>query len=205
MSNEASEHPPLITPSPSTPPNQPVRFPFPSRLKNQKTENNNKRFLYYLKDSVVTIPLLDACYHMPKYSTYFKRLLANRKKLEGLVTLGEECSMVTQRGLPKKVDDPGSFTLPCSIGPLSIKNALSDLGASINLMPHSMFLKLGYSGLKSTRMYIQLADRSVKYPLGICGNVLVKVGKFKFPVDFVILVMEEDDLVPIILGRPFLA
>jgi hypothetical protein len=95
--------------------------------------------------------------------------------------------------------------LPCSIGSLSIKNALADLGASINLMPHSMFLKLGYSGLKSTRMNIQLADRSVKYPLGICENVLVKVGKFKFPVDFVILEMEEDDLVPIILGRPFLA
>lgn len=205
VSNEAPEHPPLVTPSPSTPPNQPVRIPFPSRLKNQKIENDNKRFLSYLKDSVVTIPLLDACYHMPKYSTYFKRLLANRKKLEGLVTLGEECSVVTQRGLPKKVDDPGIFTLPCSIGSLSIKNALADLGASINLMPHSMFLKLGYIGLKSTRMNIQLADRSVKYPLGICENVLVKVGKFKFLVDFVILEMEEDDLVPIILGRPFLA
>lgn len=81
VSNEAPEHPPLVTPSPSTPPNQPVRIPFPSRLKNQKIENDNKRFLSYLKDSVVTIPLLDACYHMPKYITYFKRLLANRKKL----------------------------------------------------------------------------------------------------------------------------
>ena len=142
---------------------------------------------------------------MPKYSTYFKKLLTNRKRLEGLVTLGEECSAVTQRGLPKKVDDPGSFTLPCSIGSMSIKNALADLGASINLMPHSMFLRLGYSGLKPTRMNIQLADRSVKYPVGICENVLVKVGTFKFPVDFVILEMEEDELVPIILGRPFLA
>jgi hypothetical protein len=141
----------------------------------------------------------------PKYSKYFKRLLANRKRLEGLVSLGEECSVVTQRGLPKKVDDPVSFTLHCSIGSLSVKNALADLGASINLMPYSMFLKLGYSGLKPTRMNIQLADRSVKYPLGICKNVLVKVGKFKFPVDFVIFEMEEDDLVPIILGRPFLA
>lgn len=205
VSDEAPEQPPLMTPSPPTPPNQPVGIPFPSRLKNQKIENDNKRFLSFLKYSVVTIPLLDACYHMPKYRSYFKRLLANRKKLEGLVTLGEECSVVTQRGLPKKVDEPGSFTLPCSIGSLSIKNALADLGSSINLMPYSMFLKLGYSGLKPTRMNIQLADRSVKYPLGICENVLVKVGKFKFPVDFVNLEMEEDDLVPIILGRPFLA
>jgi hypothetical protein len=174
-------------------------------LKKQKSENDNKRFLSYLKDSVVTIPLLDACYHMPKYSTYFRKLLANRTKLEGFVTLGEECSAVVQRGLPEKVNDPGSFTLPCSIGSLSVKNVLADLGESINLMPYSMFQKLGYSGLKHTRMSIQLADRSVKYPLGICENVLVKVGKFKFPVDFVILEMEEDDLVPIILGRPFLA
>ena len=187
MSSEAPAQPPLATPSASTPPNQPVRVPFPSRLRNLKTENDNKRFLSYLKDSVITIPLLDACYHMPKYSTYFKKLLANRKKLEGLVTLGEECSVVTYRGQPKKVDDPGSFTLPCSIGSLSIKNAFANLGASINLMPHSMFLKLGYSGLKTTRMNIQLADRSVKYPVGICENVLVKVGEFKFPVDFVIL------------------
>lgn len=159
----------------------------------------------YLKDSVVIIPLIDACYHMPKYSTYFRRFHANIKKLEGMVTLGEECSMVTQRGLPRKVDDPSSFTLPCSIGSLSVKNALADLGASINLMSYSMFLKLGYSGLKPTRMNIQLADRSVKYPLGICENMLVMVRKFKFPVDFVILDMEEDGMVPIILGRPFLA
>lgn len=205
VSDETPEQPPQMTPSPLAPPNQHVKVPFPSRLKNQKIENDNKRFLSYLKDSVVTIPLLDACYHMPKYSTYFKRLLANRKRLEGLVTLGEECSVVTQRGLPKKVDDLGSFTLPCSIGSLSVKNALADLGASINLMPYSMFLKLGYSGLNKTRMNIQLADRSVKYPLGICENVLVKIGNFKFLVDFVILEMEEDNLVPIIVGRPFLA
>lgn len=205
MSDETPEKPPQMTSSPPAPPNQPVKVLFPSRLKNQKIENDNKIFLSYLKDSVVTIPLHDACYHMPKYSTYFKRLLANRKRLEGLVTLGEECSVVTQRGLPKKVDDPGSFTLPCSIGSLSVKNALADLGASLNLMPYSMFHKLGYSGLKPTHMNIQLADRSVKYPLGIYENVLVKVGKFTFPVNFVFLEMEKDDLVPIILGRPFLA
>lgn len=93
--DEIPEQPPQATSSPPIPPKQPVKVPYPSRLKNQKVENDNKRFLSYLKDSVVTIPLLDACYHMPKYSTYFKKLLANRKKLEGLVTLGEECSVVT--------------------------------------------------------------------------------------------------------------
>ncbi|GJW89946.1 hypothetical protein Tco_0167499 [Tanacetum coccineum] len=85
------------------------------------------------------------------------------------------------------------------------KNALADLGASINLMPHSLFLKLGISELKPTKMGIQLADRSIKYPIGICENLLVKIDKFIFPIDFVILEMDEDASVPIILGRPFLA
>ncbi|GJR05626.1 reverse transcriptase domain-containing protein [Tanacetum coccineum] len=85
------------------------------------------------------------------------------------------------------------------------KNALADLGASINLMPHSLFLKLGISELKPTKMGIQLADRSTKYPIGICENLLVKTDKFIFLIDFVILEMDEDASVPIILGRPFLA
>lgn len=140
------KQPPRVISSVPTQPKQPTKVPYPLRLKNQRTKNDNKRFLSYLKDFVVTIPLIDACYHMPKYSSYFRRLLANRKKLEGLVTLGEECFVVTQRELPKKVDDPGSFTLPCSIGSSSVKNALADLGESINLMPYYMFLRLGYSG-----------------------------------------------------------
>ncbi|GKD33318.1 reverse transcriptase, partial [Tanacetum coccineum] len=105
----------------------------------------------------------------------------------------------------KKEGDPGSFTLPCLIGLLAVKNALANLGASINLMPHSLFRRLGISKLKPTKMSIQLADWSIKYPIGVCENLLVKVGKFIFPVDFMILEINEDELVPIILGRPFLA
>ncbi|GKB23367.1 zf-CCHC domain-containing protein [Tanacetum coccineum] len=88
---------------------------------------------------------------------------------------------------------------------LGSKNALADLGASINLMPHSLFRRLRISKLKPTRMSIQLADRSIKYPIGVCENLLVKVNKFIFLVDFIILEMDEDELVPIILRRPFLA
>ncbi|GKE44409.1 DNA-directed DNA polymerase, partial [Tanacetum coccineum] len=101
--------------------------------------------------------------------------------------------------------DPGSFTPPCFIGPLAVKNALADLGASINLMPHSLFRRLGISKLKPTKLSIQLADGSIKYPIGFCENLLVKVNKFIFPVDFVILEIDEDELVSIVLGRPFLA
>ncbi|XP_076899224.1 uncharacterized protein LOC143553036 [Bidens hawaiensis] len=100
---------------------------------------------------------------------------------------------------------PGSFTIPCLIGSFSVSNALADLGASINLMPYSVFSKLDLGEPKLTRMNIQLADRFVKYPRGIVENMLVKIEKFVFPVNFVILDMDEDKNVPLILGRPFLA
>ncbi|XP_076929179.1 uncharacterized protein LOC143593433 [Bidens hawaiensis] len=144
---------------------------------------------------------------MPKYAKFLKEVLSNKKKSEELscVTLNEECSAVLQNKLPKKMTDPGSFTIPCLIGSLSVSNALADLGASINLMPYFVFAKLDLGEPKPTRMSIQLVDRSVKYPRGIVENMLVKIDKFVFPVDFVILDMDEDKNVPLILGRPFLA
>ncbi|CAA0828832.1 Unknown protein, partial [Striga hermonthica] len=97
------------------------------------------------------------------------------------------------------------FTIPCTIGNISINNALCDLGASINLMPLSIFKKLGLGEVKPSTVTLQLADRSITYPKGIVEDVLVKIDKFIFPVDFVVLEMEEDNDVPLILGRPFLA
>ncbi|XP_027348121.1 uncharacterized protein LOC113859587 [Abrus precatorius] len=144
---------------------------------------------------------------MPKYTKFLKDLLSNKKKLEELatVTLNEECSAILQNKMPEKLKDPGSFTLPCLIGRLIVDRALADLSASINLMPYSIFKKLGLREPRPTRMSIQLADRSIKYPRCIIEDVLVKVDKFIFPVDFVILDMDEDIDVPLILGRPFLA
>ncbi|GKC53898.1 DNA-directed DNA polymerase, partial [Tanacetum coccineum] len=107
--------------------------------------------------------------------------------------------------LPSKEKDPRSFTIPCDIGQLHIDNALADLGASISLMPYTMYKKLGLGEPKATRMSLELADRSIQYPRGIIENVLIKVDKFVLPIDFVILDMPEDSRVPIILGRPFLA
>ncbi|GJX58298.1 DNA-directed DNA polymerase [Tanacetum coccineum] len=146
--------------------------------------------------------------HMPKGAKVLKDPLSHKEKLKkaaSSVKLSEEYSAVIQRSLPQKEGDPGSFTLPCLIGPLVVKNALADLRASINLMPHSLFRRLGISELKPTRMSIQLANRSVKYPIGVCENILVKVNKFIFLVDFVVLETNEDELVLIILGRLFLA
>ncbi|XP_057452422.1 uncharacterized protein LOC130744247 [Lotus japonicus] len=107
--------------------------------------------------------------------------------------------------MPKKRRDPGSFTIPVEIEGLTVVEALCDLGASINLMPLSMFKRLNLGEVTPTMISLQMADRSLKTPYGIIEDVVVKVDKFVFPVDFIILDMEEDSKVPLILGRPFLA
>ncbi|GJX68252.1 reverse transcriptase domain-containing protein [Tanacetum coccineum] len=107
--------------------------------------------------------------------------------------------------IPRKEKDLGSFTLPCFINNTCFDNALVDLGASVSVLPLSTYLNLGLGELAHTRLTVELADRTVKYPKGIAENVLVGIGKFTFPVDFIILDMPEDIKVPLILGRPFLS
>ncbi|XP_073289849.1 uncharacterized protein [Primulina huaijiensis] len=144
---------------------------------------------------------------MASYAKFLKEILTNKRKLEDHMTvnLTENCSALVQNKIPSKLKDPGSFSIPCMIGDVVFHKALCDLGASINLMPLSVFRKLGLGEPKPTRMSLQLADRSVKYPQGIIEDVLVKVEKFIFSADFVVLDMEEDMEMPLILGRPFLA
>ncbi|XP_048229129.1 uncharacterized protein LOC125369882 [Ricinus communis] len=143
---------------------------------------------------------------MPKYVKFLKEILSNKIKLEdlGLVTLNEECSAILQNKLPVKRHDLGSFIVPCIIGELRIGGALTELGASINLMSTSFFDRLGLSEPKPTRMSIQLADRTIKIPRGIVEDVLVKVDKFICPIYFIVMDMEGESTVPLILGRPFL-
>ncbi|GJS82582.1 hypothetical protein Tco_0749123 [Tanacetum coccineum] len=107
--------------------------------------------------------------------------------------------------IPKKEKDPGSFTLPCFINNVCFDNAIADLGASISVMPLSTYLNLGLGKLAGTKLTVELADRTVKYPKGIAKNMLVGIGKFVFPVYFIILDIPEDIKVPLILGRPFLS
>ncbi|GKA47299.1 putative reverse transcriptase domain-containing protein [Tanacetum coccineum] len=107
--------------------------------------------------------------------------------------------------IPQKEKDPGSFTLPCFINNVCFDNSLVDLGASVSLKPLLTYLNLGLGKLAHTKLIVELADRTVKYPKGIAENVLVRIGKFTFPVDFIILDMPEDIKVPLILGRPFLS
>eukprot|EP00257_Ricinus_communis_P021928 XP_015581511.1 uncharacterized protein LOC107262140 [Ricinus communis] len=105
---------------------------------------------------------------MPQYAKFIKEILSNKRKFKdsACVTLNEECSAIFLNKLPKKRHDPGSFTIPCVIGNLSVNDALAYLEAGINVMPYSLFVKLGMGETKPTTMSIQLANRSVKYPRG---------------------------------------
>ncbi|XP_019251209.1 PREDICTED: uncharacterized protein LOC109230136 [Nicotiana attenuata] len=117
----------------------------------------------------------------------------------------EECTSRVQNKLPQKLKDPGSFTIPVLIGNIGVGRALCDLGASINMKPLSLFKQLGLGAPKPTTVMLQLTDRSIAHPEGVIEDVLLQIGKFIFPVDFIIIDCEADELVPIILGRPLLA
>ena len=114
------------------------------------------------------------------------------------VKLNARCSAVIQHQLPPNEKGPGSFILPCSIGRLFVKNDVADLGASISIMPFSMYKRLDLGPIKPVSMTIEMADRTVSIPKGIVENMLVKIDEFTFPVDFVILDTEEDSELPII-------
>ena len=156
----------------------------------------------------INIPFADALEQMPSYVKFMKEILSNKRRLSDfeIVNLIEECSAILQRKLPQKLKDPSSFTIPCIIGNSIFEKALCDLGASIILMPLSIFRRLGLGEAYPTTVILQLADMSLKHPKeGLIEDVLVKVDKFIFSADFIILDMEEEKEIPIILGRPFLA
>jgi hypothetical protein len=144
---------------------------------------------------------------MPSYAKFLKEILSNTKKIEDdeTVTLTAECSAIIQNNMPPKLKDPGSFSIPCVIGKLVIDKALCDLGANISVMPLTICKRLSMGELRPTKMFVKLADRSIKYPVGILENVPVRGGQFYIPTDFIIMDIKEDSSTPIILGRPFLA
>ncbi|XP_074327699.1 uncharacterized protein LOC141665610 [Apium graveolens] len=155
----------------------------------------------------INIPFEKALEQMPSYVKFIKDILSRKRRLEEfeIVSLTEECSAILQKKLPPKHKDPGSFTIPYTIGTQYFGKSLCNLGASINLFPLSIFMKLGVGEVKPTSVRLQLADRYLAYPRSIVEDVLVKVDKFIFPTDFIVLDMEEDSDISLLLGRPFLA
>ncbi|GKA10423.1 reverse transcriptase domain-containing protein [Tanacetum coccineum] len=164
------------------------------------------KFLDMIRAVRINVPLVDVLAEMPNYGKFLKELVNNKHKIEQIYAafLSDESSAILQNKVPPKLGDPESFLIPCNFNKAFSCNDLADLGASINLMSYSLYAKLSLETLKPTKMSVRLADRSFQYPVGIAENMLVEVGKFTFPADFVILEMEEDSKVPLILGRPFL-
>ncbi|XP_010463172.1 PREDICTED: uncharacterized protein LOC104743827 [Camelina sativa] len=128
------------------------------------------------------------------------------KQVQGMVILNHECSAIIQRTTtPKKLSDPGSFTLPCSIGPLTFGRCLCDVGASVSLMPSVVAKRLGFEKFEPTDIQLVLADRTTRLPSGVLDNFPVKVGSVDVPTDFVVLEMDVEPRDLLILGRTFLA
>src|SRR2546430_6038210 len=182
------------------------RIPFPSRLKKHAEDSHYKKFLDMFRSLHINIPFADVLEQMPKYAKYLKDMLTKKRSWaeHETVMLTEESSALLRKKLPPKLKDPGSFSIPCKIGSLKFENALCDLGASVNLLPYSLFKKLNIGEVKPTKLTLQLADRSIIHPRGIVEDVLIKVDKFIFPIDLIVLDMEEDKSIPMILGRGFL-
>jgi len=188
-SNERKEVPYLLVPS------------------KKDKERHLARFLDIFGKLEITMPFGEALQQMPLYSKFMKDMLTRKNKYihsENIVVEGN-CSAVIQKILPPKHKDPGSVTIPCSIGEVSVGKALIDLGANINLMPLSKCRRLGELEIMPTRMTLQLADCSITRPRDVIEDVLVRVKHFNFPADFVVMDIDEDLEIPIILGHPFMS
>ncbi|XP_019265218.1 PREDICTED: uncharacterized protein LOC109242810 [Nicotiana attenuata] len=157
----------------------------------------------------VNVPFIEVLLQIPAYAKFLKEILSNKRKVEetSVVKLTEHCSVILQNKLPQKCGDPKSFTIPCSLGITKFEKSLCDSGASINLMPLSIYKKLEreIGEIRSILVSLQLAAQTRIIPEGIVEDMLVRVEKFVFSVDFIVVNMEDYREVPLILGRPFLA
>nr|GEW91650.1 reverse transcriptase domain-containing protein [Tanacetum cinerariifolium] len=207
---EVQEDKPIEKPSVVIPKAK-ANLPYPSRLLKEKIREKDDilaaKFMEIFRDLHFELSFVDALVHMPKFAPMFKKLLNNKNKLIELTKtpLNENCLVVVLKKLLEKIGDPGRFLIPCDFSEFDNCLALANLGASINLMPLSIWNKLKLPTLNDTKMVLELADRTISKPTGVAENVFVKVDKFYFPADFVVLDFIADPCVPLILGRPVLS
>ena len=163
---EAKDNPQLI-----------ALIPYPQLLKNHKLDKQFTKFMEVFKKLHINIPFADALEQMPSYVKFMKDVLSQKRRLVDFetVNLTEECSAILQRKLPQNLKDSGSFNIPCTIGNAIFERALCDLGANINLMPLSIFKRLGLGEARPTTVTLQLADRSLKHPRGVIEDVLERL------------------------------
>ncbi|CAM8947942.1 unnamed protein product [Rhodiola kirilowii] len=181
-------------------------FPVPTRVQKQHVMDEDVFELFSKVE--INIPLLEAIKQIPRYAKFLKELCTNRRSTRyDQELMSRNVSAVIQRKVPPKCGDPRTYTIPCTIGNIRIENCMLDLGASINVLPFSIYSCLRIGPLEPTGLTIQLADRSCKQAEGKIEDVLVQVGELVFPTDFYVLKMENGgpaDHAPILLGRPFL-
>jgi len=213
---EPSDNSSLLSPNTSSEnssPSSPLP-PYPNRLKpkNKKMEELDKEILNTFKKVEINIPLFDVIRQISKYAKFLKELCTHKRCVmdKEVVNMGRNMSSLIKKlavRMPQKCKDPGMLFVPCIIGSTKFDNAMLDLGASINVMPLSVFTTLHLGPLKSTSVVIELANRNTVNHVGVPEDVLVRVDKLIFPADFYILDMKDDEgmsLTTIILGRPFM-
>ncbi|XP_074282997.1 uncharacterized protein LOC141607541 [Silene latifolia] len=151
-------------------------MPFPNRSRVMNEENKFFKFLDMLNKLEVSLPFTEIVTQMPLYTTFLKDVLTNKSGIggDGLVALTEECSAVLLNHMAKKLQDPGSFSIQCMVGNVTIERALCDLGASVSILPLLIAKKI-LQDMISTSMTLQLANVSVQYPKGVLKDVSVKV------------------------------
>ena len=191
-------NPPLHkSPTPYVPP-----IPYPSRVKKVNEDKKFSDIFAMLSKVNINLPFLNVVRNIPSYAKFFKELTSKKRRFQK-----DEKVVVYEVGsLPQKMSDPGSFMIDVTMGNKKVARGMLDLGASVNLMPYSTYLRLGLEGLKPVRMSLQMADRSVKVPKGTIEDLIVQVGHLYVPVDFVVLEMagSQDIEGPMLLGRTFL-
>nr|GFA03716.1 reverse transcriptase domain-containing protein [Tanacetum cinerariifolium] len=201
---------PVASPVSAPRPNQRPVIPYPSRLQDQKlhdkANDQREKFFQIFKDLNFNISFADSLILKPKFGPSIKILLTNKDKLFELARtlMNKHCSAVLLKKLPEKLGDPGKFLIPCDFLGIDECLALTDLGASINIMPLSVWNKLSLPDFSPTCMILELPGRSISRPVGDAEDVYVKVGTFHFPTDFVVVDFDDDPRVPLILRRSFI-
>nr|XP_009766532.1 PREDICTED: uncharacterized protein LOC104217891 [Nicotiana sylvestris] len=184
-------------------------LPFPQKLYREKLDKQFEKYFDMMKHVHVNLPFIEVLSQMPAYDKFLKEILTKKRKIEetSVVKLTEQCSAIFQNKLPQKCGDLGSSTIPCSLGTINFDKSLCDSGASINLLPFTIYRKPEneIGEIRSALISLQLVDQTTLIPKGIVEDIFVRVDKFGFPVDFIVVEMEENKEVPLILGKPFLA
>jgi hypothetical protein len=179
---------------------------YPKRLQAPRNGGKLDDILEVFKQVQINIPFFNAIQQIPSYAKFLKDLVTVERKtnVPKKAFMTEQVNAILQCNVPFKYKDPGCPTITCMIGVSLIERALLDLEASVNLLPYSIYLQLGLGELKPTSMTLQLADRSMKVPRGIVEDVLIKVDKFYFSMDFIVLDTEPVQVIgseiPVILG-----